>query len=137
MLINADTFCLLHPLQFRENCGEHYDEAKTAADNIGDGFRHKNAVWANVQGIRQDISQGHHNDDFTQYGEKDGIFLLVEGLENCLAHILQQHEDKCSKIKFHGGDGIGHQGLIRAENADQEARCSQNHTPDEQRIDQC
>ena len=100
-------------------------------------FGHKNAVWANVQGIRQDISQGHHNDDFTQYGEKDGIFLLVEGFENCLAHILQQHEDKCSKIKFHGGDGIGHQGLIRAENADQEARCSQNHTPDEQRIDQC
>ncbi len=30
----------------------------------------------------------------------------------CLAHILQQHEDKCSKIKFHGGDGIGHQSLI-------------------------
>ena len=68
MLINADTFCLLHPFQFRENCGEHYDEAKTAADNIGDGFGHKNAVWAHVQGIRQDISQGHHNDDFTQYG---------------------------------------------------------------------
>ena len=136
MLINTDTFCLLHPFQFRENCGEHYDEAKTAADNIGDGFGHKNAVWANVQGIRQDISQGHHNDDFTQYGEKDGIFLLVEGFENCLAHILQQHEDKCSKIKFHGGDGIGHQGLIRAENTDQEARCSQNHAPDVQRIDQ-
>ena len=90
MLINADTFCLLHPFQFRENCGEHYDEAKTAADNIGDGFGHKNAVWANVQGIRQDISQGHHNDDFTQYGEKDGIFLLVEGFENCLAHILDR-----------------------------------------------
>ena len=87
MLINADTFCLLHPFQFGENCGEHYDEAKTAADNVGDGFGHKNAVWPHVQGIRQDISHGHHNDDFTQYGEKDGIFLLVEGFENCLPHI--------------------------------------------------
>ena len=41
--MNADTFCLLHPFQFGENCGEHYDEAKTAADNVGDGFGHKNA----------------------------------------------------------------------------------------------
>ena len=29
-------------------------------------FGHKNAVWANVQGIRQDISQWYNNDDFTQ-----------------------------------------------------------------------
>lgn len=43
--MNADTFCLLHPFQFGENCGEHYNEAKTAADNIGDGFGHKNAVF--------------------------------------------------------------------------------------------
>ena len=47
--MNADTFCLLHPFQFGENCGEHYDEAKTAADNVGDGFGHKNAVWSHVQ----------------------------------------------------------------------------------------
>lgn len=46
--MNADTFFLLHPFQFGENCGEHYNEAKTAADNIGDGFGHKNAVFIEI-----------------------------------------------------------------------------------------
>ena len=32
--MNADTFCLLHSFQFGENCGEHYNEAKTAADTL-------------------------------------------------------------------------------------------------------
>ena len=94
--------CLLHPFQFRENCGEHYDEAKmppiiletgsAIKTPFGPMFRHKAGY-----------KSGHHNDDFTQYGEKDGIFLLVEGFENCLTHILQQHEDKCSKISFMAG----------------------------------
>ena len=83
-MINADTFCLLHPFQFGENCGEHYYEAKTAADNIGDGFGHKNA--GNVQLLRQKCAEMGIGCDIIPPVQREGITVsstyirtLVEG----------------------------------------------------------
>ena len=69
--MNADTFCLLHPFQFGENCGEHYNEAKTAADNIGDGFGHKNA--GNVQLLRQKCAEMGIGCDIIPPVQREGI----------------------------------------------------------------
>ena len=109
---------MLHALQFGKNGDEHDDEAEASADNIGNGFSHKDTVWPHIQSIRQNIGQRNDNDDLTQYREKDSKFLFVKGFKYGLADILQQHKDKCGKVKLHSRDGICHQCLVRAENTD-------------------
>ena len=41
---------------------------------IGDGFRQKDAVYAQTSHMGKKKGQGDHNDDFPKQGEKDGAF---------------------------------------------------------------
>ena len=49
-------------------------ETGASSDKIGDGFRQKDAVYAQTSHMGKKKGQGDHNDDFPKQGEKDGAF---------------------------------------------------------------
>ncbi len=66
-----------HAFEFGQNGNEHGDEAEAAADDVGDGFCHKYAVGAHVEGVGEQVRQRNNDKYFAEQGEEDGLLLFV------------------------------------------------------------
>ena len=69
-------------------------------------------MGSHLKRIWEQISQWNYNENLAQKAEKNRLFLLVQGLENGLAHVLQIHENEGCEVGFQCWNGIFYQELF-------------------------
>lgn len=79
--------------------------------------------------VRHKVGQRNNDDYLAQQGEKNCLFLFVQGFKYSLADVLTIHKNESRKILFQGWNGITDQCFIRTENPDQRTRLQKNNAP--------
>ena len=90
----------LRPAELAPDGQHHGDETGGAADHVGDGFRHEDAVGAEPEEVRQEVGQRNDDDRFPEQREEDGLALFVERLEGRLSAVLQPLSDEGEEVEL-------------------------------------
>ena len=66
----------------------------------------KNTGGSHMECVRHKVGQRNNDDYLAQQGEKNCLFLFVQGFKYSLADVLTIHKNESRKILFQGGNGI-------------------------------
>ena len=84
--------------------------------------------------MRQEVGQRNDDDRFPEQREEDGLALFVERLEGRLSAVLQSLSDEGEEVEVQRRDGIGQNGLVIREDADEPLWLPEDEEPDGQRV---
>ena len=104
--------CFLRPAELAPDREHHRGEAGGAADHVGDGLCHEDAIRAEAEQVRQQVRQRYHDDHLPEQGEEDGLALLVERLEGRLSAVLEALSDEREEVEVQRRDGVRQNGLV-------------------------